>query len=154
MDGKSPHSTGLFLILRLPHYSPTTTGIQYKAGQGYRWLYDASWRLVLSNLNHTETGFRYFQNGFFDFSSWGYWEMGAEHRLIRPSNRPTILYIEPTYRKESPCIYSLLIFITFSSKKVNQRPHYNVKKLSFSLDFYVRLLKWNVPFKGSLVFYP
>ena len=46
-DGKSPHSTGLRpLSGPLPRYSPTSTQKLYKAGQGYRWPYDASWRLV------------------------------------------------------------------------------------------------------------
>ena len=44
--GKYPHSTGLCLLLGLlPYYSPTKTEIQYKAGQGYCWPYDASGRL-------------------------------------------------------------------------------------------------------------
>ena len=35
-------------------------------------------RLVfLGSLNHIETGFRGLQNGFFGFSSGGYWEMGV-----------------------------------------------------------------------------
>ena len=32
--------------LPLPRYSLTTTGRQYKIGQGYHWLYDVSWKLV------------------------------------------------------------------------------------------------------------
>ena len=46
-DGKSPHSTGLYpLSGPLPCYSPTSTQKLYKAGQGYRWPYDASGQLV------------------------------------------------------------------------------------------------------------
>ena len=49
MDGKSPHSTGFRpLSGPLPCYSPTITQKLYKAGQGYRWPYDASWRLVIT----------------------------------------------------------------------------------------------------------
>ena len=48
-DGKSPYSTGLRpLSGPLPRCSPTSTRKLYKAGQGYRWPYDASWRLVFS----------------------------------------------------------------------------------------------------------
>ena len=50
-DGKSPHSTGLCpLSGPLPCYSPTLTQKLYKAGQGYRCPYDASWRLVKSQI--------------------------------------------------------------------------------------------------------
>ena len=50
-DGKSAHSTGLCPISGpLPRYTPTSTQKLYKAGQGYRWPYDASWRLVSPEL--------------------------------------------------------------------------------------------------------
>ena len=47
-DGKSPHSTALCpLTGPLPRYSTTSTQKLYKAGQGYRRPYDASWRLFI-----------------------------------------------------------------------------------------------------------